>query len=90
MSVKIKTNGNRAKTLFNKILDPKAKNRTMDEASNLRAVAEWMGSSVGLLEEKMATTGVSKRSLFIATDLAALRRVGLGPLRGETTKKWVS
>jgi hypothetical protein len=85
MSSNNKTNGNRAKTQFNKILDPKAKNRAADETSGLRA-AEWMGSSVGL-EEKMATARVSKRSLFIATDLATLRRVGLGPLRGKLPQK---
>jgi hypothetical protein len=37
MSVKNKTNRNRAKTRFNKILDLKAKNKAADETSGLKA-----------------------------------------------------
>lgn len=42
------------------------------ESDDLKTVADWRGTLVGMLESKVASAGVSQINLFTAADPAAL------------------
>jgi hypothetical protein len=44
----------------------------MGEPDDLKIVADWRGTLVGMLESKVASAGASKMNLFTSADLAAL------------------
>lgn len=44
----------------------------MGEPDDLKTVADWRGTLVGMLESKVTSAGVSKMNLFTSADLAAL------------------